>query len=896
MNDAATVLPSDLDASCEKSTILHRLPSWIIGLVSGGAAALNWLANMDAGFRPESMIVTSHTDVIVSTILGALIGLGFIVLLGRFTSRAVAELGSPARRTFRRFDALTSAPLLLMLMGIHGVRFPPMLLLILAVIAAKGVLLFGVLPANRKRDAFSSLGWLGVLFLISGFAALIYQIVWQRTLYATYGVNIESITIIVALFMLGLGIGSMVGGIFAKKYPDHAPTLFLACELGIGLFGIGSVPLIKSVAAVTLDGSLWSVSVSIFCLLIVPTMLMGATLPILVGHVCRTYRNVGKSVGMLYAINTLGSALACFLTTDLLFVIMGQQSAVLIAASCNLLVGVLVWRYIQRTKSPAEPAKAEVAEVAEASITPANRGCGVAILAMVFAAITGYISLSQEIVWMRLVSYLTGSKPSVFAHVLGFFLIGVTLGAMFGKRYCERVLAKGKGSAFGFVGGMMLLSAAFYYLSITTAAWVNEHSYPACLALTHLIVAAVAFILGGVFPVLCHVGTRPGENAGMSVARIYVANIVGCTAGPLLTGFVIMDFLGTGQIALLLSLMTLLAAAAASLIGRQKIGLISAAVCLLVGMGCWVGHDSLYANLLARMERSGAGTPYNHLQQTRSGVIGVREDPRGDIIFGSGMYDGRFNVDPTINSNWIMRCYMLAGLHPNPTSLLEVGLSSGSWTAVVADYSPLKTIDVVEIDPGYCDILKDYDPQKTLLDDPRVKIHIDDGRRWLNRHPDRTFDVILQNTTWHWRSFASNLLSEDYFRLCKKHLNPGGILYCNTTGSDEVVFTAAKVYKYVARYYNFVAMSDSPFIVPEPLRRANLLKFVDDKGVIFARPEHKAKFEELATDSITEIGDEMRARTDLLTITDDNMATEYKLHRWQNSQATWGNLWENATK
>src|SRR6266542_57643 len=93
---------------------------------------------------------------------------------------------------------------------------------------------------------------LALLFLVSGFAALIYQIVWQRVLFTAFGVNIESITIIVAVFMFGLGVGSLVGGRLSRRFPQHLPQLFLVCEIAIGLFGLGSLPLIRAVSALTL--------------------------------------------------------------------------------------------------------------------------------------------------------------------------------------------------------------------------------------------------------------------------------------------------------------------------------------------------------------------------------------------------------------------------------------------------------------------------------------------------------------------------------------------------------------------------------------------------------------------------------------------------------------------
>src|SRR5437667_8242287 len=149
------------------------------------------------------------------------------------------------------------------------------------------------------RPAFSLRG-LASLFILSGFAALIYQIVWQRALFTAFGVNIESITIVVAVFMFGLGVGSLVGGRLAQRWPNRLPQLFLLSELAIGGFGLVSLPLIKAVSEWTLHGSLFVIAITTYALLCIPTIFMGATLPILAAYLHQKNKNVGKTVSTLY--------------------------------------------------------------------------------------------------------------------------------------------------------------------------------------------------------------------------------------------------------------------------------------------------------------------------------------------------------------------------------------------------------------------------------------------------------------------------------------------------------------------------------------------------------------------------------------------------------------------
>lgn len=181
-----------------------------------------------------------------------------------------------------------------------------------------------------------------VVFCVSGFAALLYQVVWQRALFAIFGINIESVTVVVTAFMLGLGLGSLAGGQISRDPRRPAVLLFAGVEAGIGLFGLVSMQLFHAVGAATLHLSSMATAVVTFLLVLLPTLLMGATLPLLVAHLVRASRNVGKSVGMLYFVNTLGSAFASFAAVLWLLPHLGQRGTVQAAAGLNLLASALV--------------------------------------------------------------------------------------------------------------------------------------------------------------------------------------------------------------------------------------------------------------------------------------------------------------------------------------------------------------------------------------------------------------------------------------------------------------------------------------------------------------------------------------------------------------------------
>jgi predicted membrane-bound spermidine synthase len=190
-----------------------------------------------------------------------------------------------------------------------------------------------------------------VVFLVSGFAALLYQVVWQRSLYAIYGINIESVTVVVTAFMLGLGLGSLAGGVVAKRPERPVLLLFSIVELAIAVFGLFSLDLFRAVGRFTLHMSPLGTGLVAFVLVLVPTLLMGSTLPLLVGHMVRVSKNVGRSVGTLYFVNTLGSAFAAFAAPLWLLGSLGQQQTVRVAVSLNIVVSLVAFALHRAARS-----------------------------------------------------------------------------------------------------------------------------------------------------------------------------------------------------------------------------------------------------------------------------------------------------------------------------------------------------------------------------------------------------------------------------------------------------------------------------------------------------------------------------------------------------------------
>jgi SAM-dependent methyltransferase len=182
---------------------------------------------------------------------------------------------------------------------------------------------------------------------------------------------------------------------------------------------------------------------------------------------------------------------------------------------------------------------------------------------------------------------------------------------------------------------------------------------------------------------------------------------------------------------------------------------------------------------------------------------------------------------------------------------------------------------VVEINPGYIELTRDYADLAPILTDPRIHLHFDDGRRWLRRNPTARFDVIVQNTTYYWRANVDNLLSSEYFSEVKRHLNPGGIAIANTTGSFDVLATVQSVFGHAYRFRNFVYASDHP-LVPDINGLARIHR---PDGTPFATegaPPNSvaALLESARLEPVDEFLERRAAKGEI--ITDDNLLTEYR--------------------
>lgn len=478
----------------------------------------------------------------------------------------------------------------------------------------------------------------------------------------------------------------------------------------------------------------------------------------------------------------------------------------------------------------------------------------------------GFLSLSQEILWVRLASFIYHGAPQAFGAILALYLLGIALGAGWGKRYCRT------GRNLFQVAAAILLAAAVadaVFPWLTAAAFSKQRGLGTCVLMACVLVTAL--LKSMVFPIAHHLGTTAqAGKVGSSVSRVYFANIAGSTLGPLVTGFILLQYCTLQQSLSLMAGLTLMAAAlcwhaGGGSLARQALGGSALLAVALVA--------ALPNALLAQVANT-TGHTFKSVVENRHGIIHVLEGgAQGDIVFGGNAYDGRINTDYLLDSNWISRVYLLAAVQPRPRRVLVLGMSAGSWTEVLSRFPGVERIDVLEINPGYVDIIRRYPAVRPILSNPRIVMHFDDGRRWLKRHPDEQYDLLVMNTTFHFRANVTMLLSQDFLRMARGHLRPGGVIAFNSTDAPDAYKTAAAVFARVYQLRNFVVAGDT-LAVPdeeEAVRRMGELVDITNPAVLEKVRDDVRRY--APYDEAEMAG---AAGRPLEVITDQNMLTEYK--------------------
>lgn len=448
--------------------------------------------------------------------------------------------------------------------------------------------------------------------------------------------------------------------------------------------------------------------------------------------------------------------------------------------------------------------------------------------ALVLAALTGFIGLSYEIVWFRAYSFVSQSPADAFGRLLGYYLLGIAGGSFVTLALCRPRWA-GSTRALTPIAIFVLLANALGFMVVPAMA---EFALRLEWADALEVVAFASAAMGATFPLLNHFGVKPDDRAGFDMSKIYMANIIGSSLGSLITGLVLFQYWTLSGIAIFLALTgcalaaLVLAVAQISLPGRLLGWATFAGVAALV----WLKGPSLYDRVYERLLLLDSYTEesrFAEVIENRHGVITVTQDGK---VYGGGAYDGVLSVSLVDDKNGIYRAVALGAVHPAPRDVLIIGVASGSFSQALASLPGVERVTIVDINPGYLGLIEKNEGAASLLSNPKVTIEIDDARRWMRRNPSRTFDAVVQNTTWHWRAFTSGLLSKEYLELVQSRLNPGGVFHYNTTWSHAAQRTALETFPHTLRVGTYLAVSDSPIhFDPERWERALTTTTIDGR-------------------------------------------------------------------
>jgi predicted membrane-bound spermidine synthase len=669
------------------------------------------------------------------------------------------------------------------------------ILFALAIIAGTALL---SLALDRGRGVMlATPNGLRGIFFVSGMAALIYQVAWQRKLIGMLGADGQSVTVIVAVFLGGLGIGAWLGDWLSARFSarlkgQQGVAVFCLIELGIGGFGAVSMQWIDWIGAQAANQVSTPILLASSALaLFVPTTLMGMTLPVLVELLKEKVPEIHENVGKLYALNALGSAAAAFLTAILIFRMTGLVGATWVAAGMNALTALLVFVAMRSWKSTT----LAVARSASADRTD-RRGLTWQFAAAI-AAITGYISISQEILIIRMISWSTAAAPWAFGLGVGMFLLGLGWGSY--------RLALGSGKNLAVEGEKIWIgNAATLAILVPLSILIGGATFAGAGALALAVTLGIAGFLGGRSLPLISGQILADAQGNRHFGSIYAFNIVGSVSGAVLTGYVLFDALSVAQCCVLLALLSLSMAYVFARIARNNTRLqwqFSAALWMtLVALPF---YGVLFADWHSKLH-DGGPIALSVVVETRAGIVAVEPSAEGDIVIGGGAYDGRFNVDPLLDSNIISRPYVTMALHPAPHRVLEIGLASGSWAKVILSFTAVEEMTSVEINRGYFDLIARNEIVRSIRSDPRARFVVADGRKWLRANP-QPWDVIIINNSFHWREGATLLHSQEFMELARSRLKPDGILFLNTTGSHAIEATALKVFPEAYKVVNGIA-------------------------------------------------------------------------------------------
>ena len=651
------------------------------------------------------------------------------------------------------------------------------------------------------------------LFFLSGATGLVYELLWVRLLYQAFGSTIQSVTTVVAAYMGGLGLGAWLLGRRADRHPRPA-ALYGWLEIAIGAFGILS-PLVLGLArhayigaaAALGAGPLGSLALRFglaALVLLVPTTLMGGTLPVLTRALTGTDRAALKRwLGRLYGLNTLGAVIGAGLAGFVLIEHVGIRASLWVTAAVNLGLGaaaIALARPLPEIPATSDPGR-----------QPGEHGARDALhtVALVLLGVTAFASLLDEIAWTRVLVMIVGGSTYAFTLVLVVFLLGIGLGsALVARRSTERAVTA---ASAGFAQGVTAAGAAALFvffswlpLYIIEVFQIDGLGPTARLLLMGIAVGAVVFVpalgMGMTFPLLTDLVARPGEARARDVGAAYALNTVGSILGAALTGFVLVVALGTDRTLRLglainavaaLALVALAARGVAEgspehrrlrlrVLGGGALG--AAALVVALAAPHWSSRfidlgPTIYGRAkMSPAERRGflshAGGRQLAFREGWNATVSVWESAAGRTLKVNGKADASDHGD--------MDTEILSGLapvaaRPDAASALVIGFGSGVTARTLADVPGMRRVRVVEIEPAVLEVAGLFTGvNDSVLSRPTVSAVVDDARSALQVDAS-TYDVIVSEPSNPWVAGVATLYTPEFFRILRRRLADNGV-------------------------------------------------------------------------------------------------------------------------
>ncbi|MBU8871953.1 MAG: fused MFS/spermidine synthase [Gemmatimonadales bacterium] len=631
-----------------------------------------------------------------------------------------------------------------------------------------------------------------LLFTLSGVSGLIYEIAWIRLLSHLLGGTSFAISTVLAAFMGGLALGSRYFGDRA----DHTRGLLqIYARLEFGIAALGALayviihfapPIYVALASNMPPAAVAVLRVMIAMLLLLPpTFLMGGTLPILSRFVVRRPDRLGRGLGLLYAVNTFGAVVGCFLAGFVLIPGVGLLGSVAIAVGLNLLIGFAVLAVAGRLPSPRE-ATTEPVPAETSSPKLKVGGIPFGLLGAIFA-LSGFASLGYELYWTKALQHFLGNSTYAFSAMLTTFLLGLSMGGWLGGRLADR--SSRPAALLGWVqigvGASALLSVLLIWgwlPGLGESDALNHHGLGwngylmQRFLIAFLVMALPTLLTGMTFPIVSRIGISGLDRLGHRVGRLYFLNTLGSIVGSLAAGFLILPLLSAkGALVGTALLSAGLGLFLHYTIRRSGTGQLKIAAGVLVAL-------IVAAPLVMGFGRS----PLSDSQDPQDLVLFETEDHAAETkVYRKSSGDMHMSVDGYriggtdvgILPKEKILAHLPLALRPNATRTLSVGLGTGITLGTLAMYSGLEHLDCVEIVPGVVEGAAFFAASnRNVLHDSRVHIHVGDGVQFLLTTSER-YDIISSDSKLN-PEYAGNgpLLSLDYYELCRDRLSDDGVM------------------------------------------------------------------------------------------------------------------------